>query len=127
MQVGPGDFCRVAFQPTPAQHQYRIDYGGDHAADPSPPWTTDAGLLLETRRWKNCDLRQLASVRAALQASEVYGSDYVPTVFHRLNPFGTGPDPFLSIYRGTLRVEAAGRVPVLHHEPGLQLPADRRP
>ena len=59
-------------------------------------------------------------------SSEPYGSAFVPSVFHRFNPFWPDPEPFLSDYRGTLRIPGRGPLSLLHVEPGLQLPADRR-
>jgi TolA-binding protein len=109
LQVGPGDFCRVAFQTVRGQKSYTVFYGGPAPAEKAPPWTAGAGLLLETRRWRPCDLQSLASVRDALAAAPVIGSDYVPAVGHRFNPFAPAPEPFLSVYRGSLQVEAAGK------------------
>ena len=62
LQVGPGDYCRIAFQTTPKQHLYKIYYGGKAETRKPPAWTSTAGLLLETRRWANCDLNSLDSV-----------------------------------------------------------------
>jgi tetratricopeptide (TPR) repeat protein len=107
LQVGPGDVCRIAFQTIPKQTLYRISYGKG-PAEVSPVWTASAGLVLETRRAKTCDFNQLASVREAWKTAEPYGSAYVPAVFHRFNPFCPDPQPFLSEYRGTLRVASAG-------------------
>ena len=70
--------------------------------------------------------QHLDSVREASKSSEPYGTAFVPSVFHRFNPFWPDPEPFLSEYHGTLRISRAGPLPVLHVEPGLQLPADRR-
>jgi tetratricopeptide (TPR) repeat protein len=116
LQVGPGDFCRVAFQPVPGGKSYRIAHGGrvgrpgDEAKEEAPTWKepASAGLLLETHRWKACDLNSLTSVQTALAGSERIGSDYVPTVSHRFNPFSSDPAPFLSVYRGTLQIDTAG-------------------
>lgn len=107
LQVGPGDFCRIALQTVARQHSYTIDYGGKTTLEP-PAWTSTAGLLLETRRWRPCDLNQAGSVRAAFQAAEPIGRLYVPNVFQRFNPLAPGPEPFLSLYTGTLRIAAAG-------------------
>ena len=108
LQVGPGDYCRIAFQTTPKQHLYKIYYGGKAETRKPPAWTSTSGLILETRRWANCDLNSLASVQAALQASSPYGSAFVPSVFHRYNPFLPAPEPFLSDYRGTLHINKPG-------------------
>jgi TolA-binding protein len=108
LQSGPGDFCRIAFQIVPRQHVYKIYYGGKVAPPKAPEWTNPAGLLLETRHWQNCDLNQLFSLRDAWNSAETYGTAYVPSVFHRFNPFAPAPEPFLSLYRGMLRVSRAG-------------------
>jgi tetratricopeptide (TPR) repeat protein len=108
LQVGPGDFCRLAFQTVPRQSLYRIHYGGTAAPGQPPAWTSKDGLLLETRRWRDCDLRSLVSVLRALETSEPYGGGFVPSVFHRFNPFRPEPEPFLSDYRGWLRIPASG-------------------
>jgi hypothetical protein len=72
LQVGPGDYCRVAFQPVRGQKSYTVSYGG-LGAEKSPPWTSPAGLLLETHRWRPCDLNSPQSVREALAAAEPVG------------------------------------------------------
>ncbi len=56
LQLGPGDFSRIAFQTVPKQHLYKIYYGGKAEPEKPPAWTDRAGLLLETRHWTNCDL-----------------------------------------------------------------------
>jgi len=108
LQVGPGDFCRIAFQTVARQRRYTIYYGGKNTPREPPPWTATTGLLLETRRWKPCDLGQARSVRDAFTASEPIGRAYVPNVFHSFNPLLPGPEPFLSLYSGTLRIGTAG-------------------
>jgi tetratricopeptide (TPR) repeat protein len=109
LQVGPGDFCRVAFQTVRGQKTYTVFYGGPAPAEKVPPWTATAGLLLETHRWRPCNLGSLASVRETLAAAPLTGSDYVPAVAHCYNPFAPAPEPFLSVYRGSLEIEAAGK------------------
>lgn len=109
LQVGPDDFCRLAFQVKPKEHLYTIKYGGDPAPVASPPWTASTGLLVETHHWNACDLHSLSSVRHAIAVSKSYGSDYVPSVFHRYNPLEPAREPFLSVYRGTLFIETPGR------------------
>jgi TolA-binding protein len=110
LQVGPGDFCRVAFVPTARQTNYHIYYGGDEPKQTDPPtWPQTAGLLLETRQWKKCDLNRLDSVREASEAAERTGSDFVPNVFHRADPFADAPGPFFSRYRGTIQIDKAGK------------------
>jgi TolA-binding protein len=108
LQAGPGDYCRVAFQTVPHEDSYTITYGGKKAVPQSPKWTATAGLMLETRRWKSCNLRQAGSVRAAFDAAEPIGRVYVPNVFHAFNPLRPGPEPFLSLYTGALRIGLPG-------------------
>ena len=104
LQLGPGDFCRIAFQTVPKQHLYKIYYGGKGEPEKPPAWTNRAGLLLETRHWSNCNFQSLDSVRETFQTAEPFGSAFVPAVFHRFNPFWPNPEPFLSEYQGTLRI-----------------------
>jgi tetratricopeptide (TPR) repeat protein len=111
LQAGPGDYCRVAFQTVPREDSYTITYGGKKAPWEPPEWTATTGLLLETRHWKRCDLRQARSVRAAFDAAEPIGRLYVPNVFHRYNPLAPGPEPFLSLYTGTLHIGRPGDYP----------------
>jgi len=110
LQVGPGDFCRLAFEPIKHQTHYTILYGGDPlAADKLPPWTNTDGLLLETRRLVPCDLRRFESVREAFASAEPLGAGYVGTVQHAVNPFRLTPGPFMSRYHGRLHIEEAGQ------------------
>jgi PKD repeat protein len=109
LQLGPGDYCRLAFQTTEGPSSYEILYGGDPPAeDAVPKWTSRDGLLLETRLYKQCNLNSLDSVRQAFDASKRIGSDYVHNVQHSHNPFALKPEPFLSRYSGYLHVGQAG-------------------
>jgi len=108
LQLGPGDFCRLAFQTVSKQHLYKIYYGGKAQPEKPPAWTNPAGLLLETRHWTNCDLESLDSLRDAFKTAEPFGSAFVPAVFHRFNPFWPNPEPFLSQYQGMLRIARQG-------------------
>lgn len=108
LQIGPGDFCRLAFQTLPTQIAYQILYGGGPVPDGTiPAWTYREGLLLETREYRNCDLDSLESVREAFQTSKPIGADYVDGVMHACNPFSLVPDAFLSRYSGTLHTTLA--------------------
>lgn len=114
LQVGPGDFCRIAFQPVRGQNEYDILYGGEDKTkkpsdDPPPAWTATDGLLLETRQFKKCDLNKLDSLRDAFNSAKPIGADYVPAVHHAENPFTLGREPFLSRYSGTLNIATAGK------------------
>lgn len=108
LQVGPGDYCRVAFQALEGQTAYEIFYGGEPPQEEPPPWTSNAGLLLETREFKSCNLQNAASVREAFEGSRRIGSDYVDGIHHGHNPFALRPGPFLSRYRGYLHLAAGG-------------------
>jgi predicted negative regulator of RcsB-dependent stress response len=109
LQEGPGDLLRLAFQTGGRGGEFRIAYGGTAAKPPSPPeWKDGPGLEVETRAFQNCDMNRLDSVRAAFEKASPMGSDFVPAVFHRFNPTNPAPAPFMSLYRGTLRVPAAG-------------------
>lgn len=112
LQVGPGDACRLAFQTVPGVTEYRISHGGKPSGAPAAPPTWGdrvPGLLLETRRWRACDLNRLDAVRSAFDAAEPMGADFVPTVFHRYNPTNPDPVPYLSRHRGTLSIDRPGR------------------
>jgi TolA-binding protein len=110
LQLGPGDFCRLAFQPVKGQLEYDVLYGGDPPKEPVPAWTCQDGLLLETRHFKNCKLQNLDSVRSAFDSSGPIGADYVDTVFHGDNPFSLKREPFLSKYSGYINIPAAGKL-----------------
>lgn len=111
LQVGPGDFCRAAFQLVSGQSDYEILYGGEvpKATELIPPWTAKEGLLLETRQWRDCDLNSLDSIRAAFAAAKRIGADYVDGVNHSDNPFVREPGPFLSKYEGWLHIDRAAK------------------
>lgn len=109
LQLGPGDYCRLAFEVQPGQSSYEIFYGGQ-APEPSqvPAWTNQDGLLLETRQFQQCNLHHLDSVREAFRSAKPIGADYVQAVQHAYNPFALRPAPFLSRYSGILHIATAG-------------------
>ncbi len=109
LQLGPGDYCRVAVQTLPGQTHYEVLYGGDPPVEEPPAWTNKDGLLLETRRYKSCDLSNVESVRKAFAAAEPYGADYVEAVQHSHNPNTSKVEPFMSYYRGLLHVASGGK------------------
>ncbi len=108
LQLGPGDFCRLAFQIIKGQNEYDILYGGDPPAESVPPWTCQDGLILETRHFKRCNLQNLESLKNAYESSAPFGSDYVEGVFHGSNPFSLKREPFFSKYTGYLDIPGAG-------------------
>ncbi|MGA2062101.1 MAG: hypothetical protein ABSG67_16575, partial [Thermoguttaceae bacterium] len=87
LQLGPGNFCRLAFQTVKGQMEYDILYGGDPPTESPPPWTCKDGLLLETRHFARCNLQNLEPLRRAYESSAPFVSDYVDGVFHGSNPF----------------------------------------
>ena len=108
LQLGPGDFCRLAFEVPRGQTRFEIYYGGPPPVADPPEWSNTDGLLLEVRRYRECNLDSLESVRAAFDEAEPIGADYVDGVHHAFNPMTLERTAFLSRYRG--RFEApAGR------------------
>ena len=126
LQLGPGDFCRVAFQTVKGQAEYELLYGGDPPKESPPAWSRHEGLLLEARQFKHCDLNSLESVCKAFESAPPIGADYVDGVFHCGQSVyaeaRTVPQP---LQRTTAPAEVR-HVRLLHVEPGLQLPLDRR-
>ncbi len=108
LQLGPGDYCRLAFQLTKGQDEYEICYGGQPPTEKVPELVHREGLLLETRHFKNCDFNNLESVRKAFESSQPIGADFVDGVHHAGNPFSLGSEPFLSRYSGYLYIDRAG-------------------
>jgi len=108
LQVGPGDFCRVAFELSPRARYYAIYYGNPKAKAPGAKWEPQVGLRLETRRFRGGDARTLKGMRRAIaNARPVYGRDFVAKVFHGYNLFGPS-DRYVSVYTGWLYCRAAG-------------------
>lgn len=109
LQLGPGDFCRIAFEPLARQTNYEIYYGG---ASPSPAllpkWSSNTGLLFESREYKHCNLRRLSSLRNAFDSATPIGADYVPNVYHAHNLTDVSVRPFLSRYSGKLHIKEPG-------------------
>jgi len=108
MQLGPGDFCRLAFQTVGGERQYAILYGGEAINQPLPEWTFDEGLLMETRAYVDCDLNRLESVQRAFESAPVIGRAYVDAVRHAGNPMLLGDRPHFTLYSGTLFIDRAG-------------------
>ena len=106
LQLGPGDVCRLAFQPIQGQKEYDIFYGGPAPEEPLPPWTSRDGLLLETRRFSPCNLNEFEAVRRAFEAAAPIAADYVAEVSHCWNPISLDQGPFFSHFSGWLRVPA---------------------
>ncbi|GAB4132167.1 PKD domain-containing protein [Thermopirellula anaerolimosa] len=109
LQLGPGDFCRLAFQTISTRAPYEILYGGPAFPDDRrPAWTAEDGLLLETREYRDCNLNSLDSVRQAFAAAKPFGADYVTGIQHAGNPFTLSPAPYFSRYSGVLNIARGG-------------------
>lgn len=108
LQLGPGDYCRLAFQTARAQTAYEIFYGGERPTARLPEWTCRDGLLLEIRQYKECNLQSLESVRAAFDSAPRIGADYVEGVHHSHNPISLRQEKFLSRYSGYLQITSPG-------------------
>lgn len=108
LQLGPGDYCRLAFQTIPRQTRYDVFYGGEEPPRNVPPWTNRDGLLLETREYKHCNPNSLEAVREAFDSARPIGAGYVEGVHHSSNPYTLKAEPFLSRYSGFLNIETAG-------------------
>ncbi len=109
LQLGPGDFCRVAFETQAGESQYVVLYGG---APPEKsalaPWTNRDGLVFEARRYSEVNLWSFEEVRKAFEAAEPIGADYVEGVLHGYNPVSPRPEPFFSKYSGYLHISNPG-------------------
>ncbi len=120
LQLGPGDFCRIAIQAEEKNNEYTVYYGCAGAVTPIdvPPWTSNVGLLMETRRFVNCDMDKADSVREAFRKGVPIGADYVDTVYHGYNPMVMKQESFMSRYTGTLVVNQGGTYAMIvstHH------------
>lgn len=114
LQLGPGDFCRLAFQTAGNHNAYEILYGGDPPpTDVIPTWTSKEGLLLETRHFVHCDMNNLNSIRQAFERAKPIGADYVENVFHSYNPCVQRQEPFMSRYSGTLHIDKPGKYGIM--------------
>ncbi len=107
LQVGPDDVCRLAFQPIQGHKDYDIFYGGPAPEESLPPWTSRDGLLLQTRRYSECNLNQFEAVRRAFAAAAPLGADYVPEIRYSWNPTSLDQGPFFSHFSGWLRIASA--------------------
>jgi len=124
LQLGPGDFCRLAIQTEEKTGSYTVYYGVPAGKTPNnvpvPAWTNDAGLLMETRNIEShFSMDDFEAVKKAFeQSKKPIGADYVKNVYHGYNPFTLRREPFLTRYTGTLIVTAPGKYAVVtssHH------------
>jgi outer membrane protein assembly factor BamD (BamD/ComL family) len=124
LQLGPGDFCRLAIQNEEKTGAYLIYYGLPAGKSPNnvsvPAWTSDVGLLMETRKIEtHFSMDDVESVKKAFeQSKKTIGADFVKNVYHGYNPFTIQREPFLSRYEGSLFVSAPGKYAIVtssHH------------
>ncbi|MDR3199500.1 MAG: PKD domain-containing protein [Planctomycetaceae bacterium] len=124
LQLGPGDFCRLAIQTEEKTNSYNIYYGLPADKSPNkiqiPTWTNTDGLLMETRHPENhFNMDDFEAVKKAFeQSKKPIGADYVKNVHHGYNPFTLRREPFLTRYSGILTVAAGGKYALLtssHH------------
>jgi len=110
LQLGPGDFCRLAFQITSARSPFEILYGGPPLPDDRrPAWTSEDGLLWEVREYRDCNLNSFDAVKAAFESSKTIGADYVSGVFQAGHPFPGPSGPYMSRYSGVLYLSQSGK------------------
>lgn len=124
LQLGPGDFCRIAIQSDGKTGSYLVYYGLPAGKSPNrdvkiPDWTAEYGLLFETRRAESqFSMDNVESLQKAFAKSSPIGADYVPTVNQGYNPLTLRREPFISRYTGVLNVKDPGRYAVVtssHH------------
>ncbi len=140
LQLGPGDFCRLAFQTVPNESSYVILYGGEPPDSAAvPQWTSRHGLLFEARKFpEDVNLFSFESVKKAFEKAEPIGADYVDGVLHGFNPVWPRPEPFLSRYSGYLHIGSPGTYGfysssedcsflVINGKVVVELPGRRRP
>ena len=119
LQLGPGDFCRIAIQLDERVSSYTVYYGIPTGKEPNKdiqllPWTTDAGLLLETRAVERAFSMDTAEqLKAAFDRARPIGADYVRNVMHGFNPMTFRREPFLSRYVGSLSITQPGNYDIL--------------
>ena len=109
LQVGPGDFVRLALETTGGESRYYVYYGNPKAEAPAKPWEPPRGVLLETRRWPGGPPPdKLARLQAAWNKAAPLGADFVSHVSFGFNPFADSETPAIFHYTGWLVVQEAG-------------------
>ena len=111
LQLGPGDFCRLAFQPVRGQNEYEILYGGPSRrktcrrgrATTACCWKPASTRSAIWRSWSRCGRRSRRPGRM--------GADYVDGVRHASNPVSARPGPFFSHYSGYLTCRRPAPMP----------------
>ena len=119
LQFGPGDFCRIAIQLDDRASSYTIYYGVPTGKQPNPdvqlaPWTTDVGLLLETRAVERAfGMETAEQLKLGFEQARPIGANYVSQVMHGFNPMTVRREPFLSRYTGNLYITQPGTYDIL--------------
>jgi tetratricopeptide (TPR) repeat protein len=108
LQVGPGDFVRLAFEAAPNESRYYIYYGNPKAEAPKP-WEPPRGVLLEVRRWPGDPAPdRFARLQAAWNKAKPLGADFVSHVSFGFNPFAESETPAVAHYTGWFVVDTPG-------------------
>ena len=87
LQMGPGDFVRLAFAAVPDETRYYIYYGNPKAPTPDA-WEPKRGVMLEVRKWPGGPADKLPQVQAGWAKGRPLGGDLVSHVSFGFNPFG---------------------------------------
>ena len=119
LQLGPGDFCRLAIQAVEKNDEYNIFYGAETPTPLEvPPWTSDQGLFMETRQYRHTNMDDFQAVKSDFEKATPIGADYVQSIMHGYNPMVLKQTPFMTRYTGKLHVAQGGDYAVLtssHH------------
>ena len=100
LQIGPGDFMRVAFEVIPTEKRYYVYYGNPKA-DAAKPWQPQRGVLLEVRRWPGGPAPQkFEQVEAAWAKAKPLGADFVGQLSFGFNPFAESDTPAIYHFTG---------------------------
>jgi len=107
LQIGPGDFVRLAFAAVPDVSRYYVYYGNPKAEAPEA-WEPQRGLFLESRRWPGGPVDALEQVQAAWAEAPVLGADFVSHLWFGFSPFETAETPAIFHYVGWFVPPATG-------------------
>jgi len=100
LQVGPGDFVRIAFEALPTVTRYYVYYGNPKAPAPKP-WEIKRGVLLEARRWASAARPgKLPIVEAGWPKARPLGADFVSHICFGHHPFAADGTPSVFHYTG---------------------------
>jgi len=107
LQVGPGDFVRVAFEAPAAETRFFIYYGNPKA-DPPKPWEPSRGVLLEERTWPGGPFDNFKQVQDGWAKAKPLGADFVSHVSLGFNPLADSSTHAVSHYVGWFVPQKAG-------------------